>query len=77
MITVKEAIKNIQVKFSNAIAGVLYYNLFVGDKTYLFQVDMNDKHDVGTTTFNNEYTGMGMMSYISRALDKNELFEIG
>ena len=77
MITLKEAITNTVAKFDHAIAGVLYYNLQVGDKLYLFEIDMNDKDDVGTTTFESEYKGITLMRYIRRALEKEQLIHIG
>lgn len=76
MITITEAVKDTTAKFSHAIAGVLYYNLFVGEDIYQFEVDMNDKADVGTTTFNAEYRGITLMRYIRKALDSNTLVKI-
>jgi hypothetical protein len=73
MITLKDAVTNSTAKFSHAIAGVLYYNLFVNDDVYQFSIDMNDKDDVGTTTFVNEYRGITLMRYIRKAIE-NESF---
>ena len=58
MITITEAVKNTTAKFSHAIAGVLYYNLYVNNDTYQFEINMNNKNDVGTTTFFAEYKGI-------------------
>jgi hypothetical protein len=76
MITLKEGITKTVAKFDHAIAGVLYYNLYVGDEVYLFSIDMNDKDDVGTATFESEYKGINLMRYIRKALDKEELIQI-
>lgn len=76
MITLKEAVTNSTAKFSHAIAGVLYYNLFVNDETYQFSIDMNDKDDVGTATFVNEYRGITLMRYIRKAIDSESLVKI-
>lgn len=48
-------------KISHAIAG---------DKTIVFPIDMNDRDDVGTTTFLAEFT---LMRYIRKAIDSGEL----
>jgi hypothetical protein len=76
MITITEAVKNTTAKFSHAIAGVLYYNLYVGDEVYQFEIDMNDKEDVGTSTFFAEYKGITLMRYIRKALLNNSLVKI-
>lgn len=76
MITIKEAVKDTTAKFSHAIAGVLYYNLFVNEDVYQFSIDMNDKDDVGTTTFLNEYRGITLMRYIRKAIDTESLVKI-
>lgn len=61
-------------KFSHAIAGVLYYKIKTDKHAILFPVDMNDKEDVGTTTFEAEYPKpITLMRYIRKALDKGEL----
>lgn len=76
MITIKEAVTNSTARFSHAIAGVLYYNLFVNDDVYQFPIDMNDKEDVGTTTFVNEYRGITLMRYIRKAIESENLVKI-
>ena len=76
MITIKEAVTNSTALFSHAIAGVLYYNLHVNDDVYQFSVDMNNRDDVGTTTFANEYRGITLMRYIRKAIDSGNLVKI-
>ena len=81
MITISEAVKNTTAKFSHAIAGVLYYNLYVTIcnlqiDVYQFQIDMNDKDDVGTTTFFGEYKGITLMRYIRKAIENETLIKI-
>lgn len=74
MITIKEAVKNSTAKFEKAIAGVLYYNLTIESvDVYQFTVDMNDRNDVSTATFESEYRGITLMKYINKAM-KSETF---
>ena len=40
-----------EAKFVHAIAGTLYYRITTDDVVVEFPIDMNDKDDVGTTTF--------------------------
>lgn len=71
-------IKDNTVKFSHAIASVLYYT--ITDKTdgsvYQFNVDMNDKEDVGTATFNAEDKAMYLMRYMNKSIKKGEFIKI-
>ncbi len=76
MITITEAVKNTTAKFSHAIAGVLYYNLYVNEDTYQFEINMNDRSDVGTTTFFAEYKGITLMRYIRKAIESETLVKI-
>jgi len=76
MITITEAVKNTTAKFSHAIAGVLYYNLYVNEDTYQFEINMNDKDDVGTTTFFAEYKGITLMRYIRKAIESETLVKL-
>lgn len=54
-------------------AGVLYYKVEVDDKEVMFPIDMNDKEDVGTATFEAEYKPLTLMRYIRKAIDKDLL----
>lgn len=60
-------------KFSHAIAGVLYYKIEVDDKVVMFPIDMNNKEDVGTATFEAEYKPLTLMRYIRKAIDNDSL----
>lgn len=40
-----------EAKFTHAIAGTLYYRITTDNIVVEFPIDMNDKDDVGTTTF--------------------------
>ena len=60
-------------KFSHAIAGVLYYKIDAEDKEVIFPIDMNDKEDVGTATFEAEYKPLTLMRYIRKAIDNDSL----
>ena len=64
-------------RFSHAIAGVLYYKVEVEGSTYQFPVDMNDKEDVGTATFDAEIKAITLMRYINKAIKNNELVKVG
>ena len=76
MKTLKELIKESTAKFTYAIAGSLYYTLFTSDgDEYQFTIDMNDKDDVGTTTFVAEYKGITLMRYIRKALSSGMLIK--
>lgn len=76
MIDIKIIVKGTIAKFSHAIAGVLYYTVITPDGTYQFPIDMNDKDDVGTTTFINEYKAITLMRYIRKAIAKDELIKL-
>lgn len=72
--TLKEIVKSPNpAKFSHAIAGVLYYKVEIDNKVVMFPIDMNDKEDVGTATFEAEYKPLTLMRYIRRAIDKDLL----
>lgn len=62
---------------SHAIAGVLYYqvNTESGNK-YMFPVDMNDKDDVGTSTFPASIKAITLMRYIRKSLNDNSLIKM-
>lgn len=72
--TLKEIVKSEEpAMFSHAIAGVLYYTVRVGEKTVMFPIDMNDKDDVGTTTFHASYKPLTLMRYIRKAMESDSL----
>lgn len=58
---------------SHAVAGVLYYEVKTQDATYQFPVDMNDKDDVGTSTFPAKIKAITLMRYIRKAIKNEEL----
>ncbi|CAG7581667.1 MAG: hypothetical protein SLAVMIC_00963 [uncultured marine phage] len=63
-------------KFSHAIAGVLYYKVETDDSIYMFPINMNDRDDVGTATFECEIKAITLMRYIRKAIDQNCLIKI-
>lgn len=72
--TLKEIVTSTNfAEFSHAITGVLYYKVKVGDKEVMFPIDMNDKDDVGTTTFESYYRPITLMRYIRKAMDNGSL----
>ena len=76
MISLTQAVKDTTAKFSHAIAGVLYYQLYTDEGVYQFSIDMNDKDDVGTTTFNAEYNGITLMRYIRKAMHNDTFIKV-
>ena len=78
-VTLKEIVKDTKrmAKFSHAIAGVLYYEVENEEHKFIFPVDMNDKNDVGTTTFSNEIKAITMMRYIRKAIENGDLVQTG
>lgn len=62
---------------SHAIAGVLYYQVETkfGNK-YMFPVDMNDKDDVGTSTFPASIKCITLMRYVRKSMKENSLIKI-
>lgn len=73
----KTLIKDTESKFVFAIAGVLYYQVWTSEGIYQFPIDMNNKDDVGTTTFLAEYKSITLMRYIRKAMDNENLIRVG
>lgn len=72
--TLKEIIKlDSPAIFSHAIAGVLYYKITHGNTEIMFPIDMNNRSDVGTTTFVSSYKPITLMRYIRKAIDSGNL----
>ena len=72
--TIKEIVTLKELaKFSHAIAGVLYYKIIHGNVEIMFPIDMNNKDDVGTTTFVSSYKPITLMRYIRKAIDSDSL----
>lgn len=65
-----------EAKFSHAIAGTLYYRITTDDVIVVFPIDMNDKDDVGTTTFVASYKPITLMRYIRKAIDNESIIII-
>lgn len=75
--TLKEIVKLEEpAVFSHAIAGVLYYKITHGNIEIMFPIDMNNKDDVGTTTFVSSYKPITLMRYIRKAIDSDNLIII-
>lgn len=62
-----------EAKFTHAIAGTLYYRITTDNIVVEFPIDMNDKDDVGTTTFVASYKPITLMRYIRKAMDSGNL----
>ena len=65
-----------EAKFVHAIAGTLYYRIITDDVIVEFPIDMNDKDDVGTTTFVASYKPITLMRYIRKAFDYESIIII-
>lgn len=63
-------------KFSHAISGNLYYRIDVNGELYQFKVDMNDKNDVGTATFNCEEKAIHLMRWINKSKVSGDLVKL-
>lgn len=75
--TLKEIVKLEEpAVFSHAIAGLLYYKITHGNIEIMFPIDMNNKDDVGTTTFVSSYKPITLMRYIRKAIDSDNLIII-
>lgn len=72
--TLKEIVTlQAEAKFSHAVAGTLYYKITTDNVVVQFPIDMNDKDDVGTTTFVDSYKPITLMRYIRKAMDNDTL----
>ena len=65
-----------EAKFAHAIAGTLYYRITTDNIVVEFPIDMNDKDDVGTTTFVASYKPITLMRYIRKAMENETLITI-
>lgn len=65
-----------EAKFTHAIAGTLYYRITTDNIVVEFPIDMNDKDDVGTTTFVASYKPITLMRYIRKAIENETLITI-
>lgn len=65
-----------EAKFTHAIAGTLYYRITTDNIVVEFPIDMNDKDDVGTTTFIASYKPITLMRYIRKAMENETLITI-
>nr|DAP34490.1 MAG TPA: hypothetical protein [Caudoviricetes sp.] len=72
--TIKEIVTlPAMAKLTHAIAGVLFYEIRTDKAFVQFQVDMNDKNDVGDTTFYPEYKPITLMRYIRKSQENGTL----
>ena len=65
-----------EAKFTHAIAGTLYYRITTDNIVVEFPIDMNDKDDVGTTTFVASCKPITLMRYIRKAMENETLITI-
>lgn len=75
--TIKEIVTlPAEAKFTHAIAGTLYYRITTDDVVVEFPIDMNDRDDVGTTTFIASYKPITLMRYIRKAMENGTLIKV-
>lgn len=75
--TIKEIVTlPAEAKFTHAIAGTLYYRITTDNIVVEFPIDMNDKDDVGTTTFVASYKPITLMRYIRKAIENGTLIKV-
>lgn len=68
---------NNMANISHAIAGVLYYQVNTkSGNQYMFPVDMNDKDDVGTSTFPASIKCITLMRYVRKAINNDSLIKL-
>lgn len=67
---------NTRANISHVIAGVIYYKVVAETGSWIFPVDMNDKEDVGTTSFNADEKAITLMRYIRLALKNDSLIQL-
>lgn len=65
-----------EAKFTHAIAGTLYYRITTDNIVVEFPIDMNDKDNVGTTTFVASYKPITLVRYIRKAMENETLITI-
>ena len=65
-----------EAKFTHAIAVTLYYRITTDNIVVEFPIDMNDKDDVGTTTFVASYKPITLMRYIRKAIENGTLIKV-
>ncbi len=75
-INITEIVKNGKTELTHAVAGVLYYKTDTNTHSYIFVVDMNDREDVGTATFDSHPKTIYMMRWIRRAMLNNSIIAI-
>lgn len=63
-----------EAKFTHAIAGTLYYRITTDNIVVEFPID--NKDDVGTTTFVASYKPITLMRYIRKAMENETLITI-
>jgi hypothetical protein len=68
-----DIVKDNTANFLHAVGGVLYYKIDTKKMTYIFPIDMNDKEDVGTATFESEHKAITLMRYLNKAIKNNSL----
>jgi len=76
-VNIKDIVANGTIAtISHVIAGVVYYKVIAEKGSWMFPVDMNDREDVGTTSFNSEEKAITLMRYIRKAIDSNSLIQL-
>ncbi len=75
-INITEIVKNGKTELTHAVAGVLYYKTDTNTHSYIFVVDMNDREDVGTATFDVRPKTLYLMRWIRKSIESNSIIVI-
>jgi hypothetical protein len=68
-----DIVRDNTANFLHAVGGVLYYRIETQKMVYIFPIDMNDKEDVGTATFEATHKAITLMRYLNKSIKNNSL----
>jgi outer membrane lipoprotein-sorting protein len=75
-INITEIVKNGKTELTHAVAGVLYYRTDTNTHSYIYVIDMNDREDVGTATFEARPKTLYLMRWIRKSIENNTIIVI-
>jgi len=65
-----------KARFAYYCSGSLYYEIEADGKVYQFPVNVDDKADIGTATFDCEIKCITLMRYIRKAIGSENLIDV-
>lgn len=76
---VKKYVKDNVVRFSYFRDNTMYYDVVTPEEETIarFPVDISNKDEIGTATFNSEMKAILLMRYIRKAIDAGTLQTVG